>query len=230
MGVILASSSSCEFSIYRLYITVVDREGRLESFNNIILRNLSDNANLVHGILRAHKQFEDLGTFTLVRGLREIRRAQAAKDERARQADGNVDKGKSRADDADLEEPHEEKARLLRRENDSSLDLPRGTESFETLPETISRQSVGPGIGNESVQPTPPMSPTASDAPPRVRISEKARGKMRMGRSLSLEMTGSLEHLAAAGVGRNGFIPTQEWVSWSLNLRGYCMLIEILPP
>ena len=63
----------------------------------MILRNLSDNANLVNGILRAHKQFEDLGTFTLARGLREIRRAQAAKDDRSRQ-EGGVDKGKKRAE------------------------------------------------------------------------------------------------------------------------------------
>lgn len=178
---------------------------RLEAFNQVILRNLSDNANLVNGILRSHKQFEDLGTFTIARGLREIRRAQTAKDERVRQGDGGVDKGKHRADD--LEEAHEEKARLLRQENDSSLDLPQGTDSVDALPESISRKVIP---GNESAHPTPPMSPTMSDTPPRP--SEKARGKMRVGRSLSMELTGSLEQLAAAGVGRNGFIPTQEWV------------------
>lgn len=54
--------------------------------------------------------------------------------------------------------------------------------------------------------------------------SEKARGKMRAGRSMSDDMTGSLERLAASGVGRNGFVPTQEWVSsrdcltWSLQI------------
>lgn len=173
-----------------------------------MLRNLSDNANLVNGILRAHKQFEDLGTFTLARGLREIRRAQAAKDDRSRQ-EGGVDKGKKRADD--LEEAHEEKARLLRRENDSSLDLPRANDSIEALPESISRKAII--SGTESAHPTPPMSPTISDTPPRK--SEKARGKMRVGRSLSMELTGSLEQLAAAGVGRNGFVPTQEWVCYS---------------
>ncbi len=180
------------------------------------MRNLADNANLVHGVLRAHKQFEDLGTFTLARGLREIRRAQAAKDERSHQSDTGVDKGKNRADD--LEEAHEEKARLLRRENDSSLDRPRGTESAETLPESISRNS---SLGQEIVHPTPPMSPTVGDTPPKP--SEKARGKMRVGRSLSVEMTGSLEQLAAAGVGRNGFVPTQEWVWTHLSFILHCV-------
>ena len=53
-----------------------------------------------------------------------------------------------------------------------------------------------------------PEGQNATSAP-----SEKARGKMRAGRSMSDDMTGSLERLAASGVGRNGFVPTQEWVS-----------------
>jgi hypothetical protein len=48
-------------------------------------------------------------------------------------------------------------------------------------------------------------------------VSEKARGKMKARRSVSMDATGSLERIAAAGVGKNGFVPTQEWVrsSWS---------------
>ena len=46
------------------------------------------------------------------------------------------------------------------------------------------------------------------------RRSEKARGKMKE-RSPEDEMDESLERIAAAGVGRNGFVPTQDWVaSW----------------
>ncbi len=40
------------------------------------------------------------------------------------------------------------------------------------------------------------------------RASEKARGKMRERRSLSIDGVG----VPAASVGRNGFVPTQEWV------------------
>jgi len=43
--------------------------------------------------------------------------------------------------------------------------------------------------------------------------SEKAKGKMKERRSSS--NSSSLERIAAQGVGRNGFMPTQEWVtSW----------------
>ncbi|KAI0797781.1 high-temperature-induced dauer-formation protein-domain-containing protein [Abortiporus biennis] len=187
----------------------------LESFNNVILRNLSENPNLVYGILRAHKAFEDLGTFTLARGLREIRRAQIAKEER--QQGNGVDKGKRRADNDDIEAAHDEKARMLRSEN-NSLDLPRNTDSVDNLPEVHPMKSSQEDVDSIT---QPLMSPGNADmvftphAP-----SEKARGKMRAGRSLSIEMTGSLERLAiSGGVGRNGFIPTQEWVtSWQQGL------------
>lgn len=165
----------------------------------------------MYAVIRAHKNFEDLGTFTLARGLREIHRKQQAKDERARQESG-VDKGKQRAD-VDLEEgPHEEKARLLRHEQNSSVDLPRHTGSIETLPESSAPSADGP------VPPSVPTSPTSAGISTPQVPSEKARGKMRAGRSLSGDMTGSLERLASAGVGRNGFVPTQEWVSVFLSM------------
>ena len=187
----------------------------------MILRNLTDNPNLVYATVRAHKGFEDLGTFTLARGLREIRRKQQAKEERARQESG-ADKGKQRAG-IDLEEgPHEEKARVLRNEQNNSVDLPSNTESNETLPETSEPS------GDRPIPPSVPTSPTSATTP---RVpSEKARGKMRAGRSLSGDMTGSLERLASAGVGRNGFVPTQEWVSTShLSDYTYTMLTSLIP-
>ncbi|KAI0807242.1 high-temperature-induced dauer-formation protein-domain-containing protein [Fomes fomentarius] len=184
----------------------------LEAFNGVVLHNLSENSNLVYGIIHAHKQFEDLGTFTLARGLREVRRIQQAKEERAKQGKGSLDKGKSRAADIEEGAPASEKARLLRSEADS-LDLPRNTESTDTLPEGHARPLMSPTATEGSGLSTPPSDGLAA-------MSEKARGKMRAaGRSLSGDMTGSLEHLAAAGVGRNGFVPTQEWVSsWHQGL------------
>ena len=187
----------------------------LEAFNGVLLHNLSENPNLVYGIVRAHKHFEDLGTFTLARGLREIRRVQQAKEECAKQGKGSIDKGKNRAPDEEQGDPASEKARLLRNET-GSLDLPRTTESTDTLPEGPHARPV-----DEESPTRPLMSPTAAETPglppipdSSAAMSEKARGKMRAaGRSLSGDMTGSLERLAAAGVGRNGFVPTQEWVS-----------------
>ena len=177
----------------------------LDHHHSVLLRNLSDNPNLVYGILHAHKAFEDLGTFTLARGLREIRRIQQAKEERAKAGDANADKGKERANPQDEEQPHEEKARLLR--NEGSGDYPSNGGSTE---------NVRANSEDEGAATMPLMSPTLSEHQPlgTRELSEKARGKMRAaGRSLSGDMTGSLERLAAAGVGRNGFVPTQEWVS-----------------
>ncbi|KAI0362682.1 hypothetical protein OH77DRAFT_1500300 [Trametes cingulata] len=203
----------------------------LEVFNGVLLHNLSENPNLVYAILHAHKQFEDLGTFTLARGLREIRRIQQLKEERAAQAQGrgSLDKGKRRARDEEEGAPQSEKARLLQREM-GSLDLQRTTGSTDTLPEGQAR------TGDD--HPTRPlMSPTATETQigsegTSVK-SEKARGKMRAGRSSSGDMTGSLERLAASGVGRNGFVPTQEWVaSWQQGLPlDTIMLVisELLP-
>ncbi|KAH9946300.1 high-temperature-induced dauer-formation protein-domain-containing protein [Epithele typhae] len=219
----------------------------LEAFTSILLHNLSENPNVIYGLIRAHKQFEDLGTFTLARGLREIRRVQQTKEERARQKqDAATAKGKRRITDEEQGDPASEKARLLSREAAGSLDLPRASESLDSLPQpgaaaagdddappSTAHPLMSPGEAPIAFNPTPPPAArSSSDGPPG--ISEKARGKMRAaGRSLSGDMTGSLERLAAAGVGRNGFVPTQEWVaSWHQGLPlDVIMLViaELLP-
>ncbi|KZS98946.1 hypothetical protein SISNIDRAFT_499612 [Sistotremastrum niveocremeum HHB9708] len=194
----------------------------LEIFNAIIQHHLAENPNVIYGILRSHQVFEDLGTFTLARGLREIRRIQLKTEQRRDDAE---QKGKTKAP----MEASAEKARLLESEgvelpsqSESMESLPRGRtarESHDTLPENIDSQ-------NEEATPgSPPVQILASPAAenpvlsgPVNGMSEKARGKMRQ-RSMSGDITGSLERLAAAGVGRNGFVPTQEWVtSWQQGL------------
>ncbi|KAI0083976.1 high-temperature-induced dauer-formation protein-domain-containing protein [Irpex rosettiformis] len=188
----------------------------LEVFNGILLRNLSDNPNVVYNIVRHHKTFEDLGTFTLARGLREIRRVQLAKENREKGGDATR---KSSTETPESEEPRDEKARLARSESLASLELSRsgsGQDDLEAQRNAPSEEDVRTG--------RPLMSPSLStDASfpegQRSGPSEKARGKMRAGRSMSDDMTGSLERLAASGVGRNGFVPTQEWVtSWQQGL------------
>ncbi|KAJ7632398.1 high-temperature-induced dauer-formation protein-domain-containing protein [Roridomyces roridus] len=188
----------------------------LEIFNTVILHNLSANPNVIYSILSAHKTFEDLGTFTLSGGLREIRRVQLAKEEQARKADV---KGKGpRVDDS---QPHEEKAKLLRTESETALALSESAES-----QTGSEPEVQ---DPEMVLPT---SPTSDTMPASTSTSEKARGKMRARRSQSLEGI-NLDRVAAAGVGRNGFVPTQEWVtSWQQGLPLDCVMLlisELLP-
>ena len=171
---------------------------RLESFNSTILHNLSDNPNLIYGILTAHKTFEDLGTFTLSRGLREIKRVQLAKEELTRKNEGKS-KDRSLTDETgEEEEPSDEKARLLESEQDGENDL-AALEEGTRQPETLDRARS-------------PEENLPSMAGPASTISEKVRGKRRAQRSTSMDAQGSLERIAAAGVGKNGFVPTQEWV------------------
>ncbi|KAH8108473.1 high-temperature-induced dauer-formation protein-domain-containing protein [Phellopilus nigrolimitatus] len=209
----------------------------LEVFNGVILNHLDENPNLIYAILRSHKTFEDLGTFTLARGLREIRRVQLAKEEQAKRQSGAI-KGK-KADDTEQEAPEHEKARLLTTESRDALGLSVEPDLEARMPHDRPRpvrsDSIQEGHDTEAEQITltqPLMSPTTSEAPES--RSEKARGKMReRQRSESLDMSGSLERIAAAGVGRNGFVPTQDWVtSWQQGLPLDPVLLvisELLP-
>lgn len=177
---------------------------RLEAFNSVIHHHLSENANLTYGILSSHKKFEELGTFTLARGLREIRRVQLAREEQARRVNSH--------DEASDDAPsaHNEKARLS--ENDGSSDTPTRPE-VGTSPQ--SREDHGETTPRSA---TPLTAGATSQYSSEHELTEKARGKMKERRSSSLDMNPSLERLAAAGIGRNGFVPTQEWVSNFQNL------------
>lgn len=172
---------------------------RLEVFNSVILHHLPENAHLIYAILQAHKTFEELGTFTLARGLREIRRVQLAKEEPNKRPDS---KNSSPRVSSDVREPQEEKARLLESEGNSE-DSP---------------SQLGPEGSTATI---PVVSPTADGIAGAENISadlsEKARGKMKARRSGSLDI--SLERIAATGVGRNGFVPTQEWVILSFHFQ-----------
>lgn len=168
-------------------------------FNSVIFHHLSDNPNLLYGILTAHKIFQDLGTFTLARGLREIKRVELAREEQAAQSERDRKAPSRQEDDLESGDPHAEKVRLLQqqdgilqREAESSRDA--STEDGEG---TVVR----------------PIISQSSESAPGTPTSEKARGKMRERRSLSLDTDSSAERMASAGVGRNGFVPTQEWVS-----------------
>ncbi|KII88756.1 hypothetical protein PLICRDRAFT_41986 [Plicaturopsis crispa FD-325 SS-3] len=202
----------------------------LEIFNSVILHNVQENPNLIYAILTAHKAFEDLGTFTLARGLREIRRVQLAKEEQARKSETGKNPARTAGGD---EEPHEEKARLLESESVAALGESVSEERVSGSPQTPEQQQ----HEDEPSTTQPLTSPTTENAPlvaAPSSISEKARGKMRAPRrSNSIETTGSLERIAASGIGRNGFVPTQEWVtSWQqgLPLDSVMLLIsELLP-
>lgn len=118
---------------------------------------------------------------------------------------------------------------MLERENTNALGLTSRLQSADSLTEVRvdstqeeGTAAVSGGAAADATEDTtfsqPLMSPTAtsppsSGFPPLPAVSEKARGKMRdRGRSLSLETDASLDRVALAGVGRNGFVPSQEWV------------------
>lgn len=166
--------------LHRLHLT---HNNRLEVFNSVT-HNVSDNPNLIYAILSSHNIFEDLGTFTLTRGLREIKRAQVLKEEQAQKADGTV-KSRGSEESRESSDPGAEKSRLL---------------SEEDQPNTEGETSVEGGSPEEAEEGRASNSTT--------RASEKARGKMRERRSSSIDVVG----VPATSVGRNGFVPTQEWV------------------
>jgi hypothetical protein len=176
-----------------------NRASRLEVFNTIIFHNLSENASLVHGILFAHKTFETLGTFTLASGLLEIQRAQISKDEQGAKSKGKL-KMRSSSEDASAE-PLDEKAKLAEIRSAADVDLEIGRD--------ILNQPLDPPHGSQQTDDVHVTTPTVDSPTP---SSTKARGKMKERPSISLDNLGNLDRMAAAGVGINGFVPTEEWV------------------
>ncbi|KDQ20543.1 hypothetical protein BOTBODRAFT_26557 [Botryobasidium botryosum FD-172 SS1] len=206
----------------------------LETLNGILYHQLAENPNVVYAILRSHKTFEDLGTFTLARGLKEIQRIQQAKEEQQK---------KQQQQQRDVKSPdpqgerRDEKAVLLDRErereseSEERIDSVRNSESEDhAAGGGTPSDSRAASVSGEGVEPDH----GGTTGTPR-KISEKARGKMRARSSESVDTTASLERLAAAGVavGRNGFVPTQEWVSsWQQGLPLDPVLLtiaELLP-
>ncbi|KAG2115361.1 high-temperature-induced dauer-formation protein-domain-containing protein [Suillus discolor] len=178
----------------------------LEVFNSVVFHHLSDNPNLLYAIITAQKTFEELGTFTLTRGLREIQRVQRIKEEQASQAEHDRKDGPQQ-ERVSVESAHQEKSRLLRNESDPAFTIESTSFSGEDLEA---------GLGGHEQTETRPLTSLPSENSPTTSTStitaasEKARGKMKARRSLSSDTING-DRMAAAGIGRNGFLPTQEW-------------------
>jgi len=189
-----------------------NHESRLEIFNSVIAYHPSDNPNLIYALLRAHRTFEDLGTFTLARGLRDVRRMQLATEDQPHDQDN---KGKGKVVE-EYDQPHQEKQRLLEQENAQSVD---SLTEVRVVPRDQHQQDPA-GHVEEIPSSQPLMSSTIDQATftgPLTAVSEKARGKMPERRSTSLDTNNSLDRATATAVGWNGFVPTQEWVRTSLH-------------
>ncbi|KAG8821176.1 hypothetical protein FRC19_008197 [Serendipita sp. 401] len=214
----------------------------LDAFNSILFHHPSENPHFLYSLLRSHAIFQDLAIFTLARGLRDIK--QREEETRSSEHGPNPQaKQSTRNSDASPEAPHEEKARLLAAEGRVSPPLvdrqsiARELESSSPLANTLLNQSI------ESIRIASPP-PTGSSNWSEQRqfasssgdhgqaLSEKARGKLRE-RDDSLDMSDPALRAAAVAVGKNGFIPTQEWVSsWQRGLPIDPILLaisELLP-
>ena len=129
-----------------------------------------------------------------------------AKEERDNKP--NDPKSKAPVDDIELGDPGAEKARMLQNEG--------ATRGDQNAQETDSETNPSARASSEEYV-TATVFPT-SDNPYESQISEKARGKLRERRSPSIDTLGPLDHVPL-NIGRNGFVPTQEWVtSWQ---QGY---------
>ncbi|KAH7345069.1 high-temperature-induced dauer-formation protein-domain-containing protein [Rhizoctonia solani] len=163
----------------------------LEVFNNVITHHLQGNPNLIYALLRARNVIEGLSVFTLRGGVREVRRREEAAKGLDTKGKGKVVPGTDNAD------PSREKRDLIEREKAQLVPTPEELES-------------GLAGGDDELA-----------AP--IGMSEKARGKMRedagMGRAESIDLSAEEELAAAVALGKNGFVPTQEWVSsWQRGL------------
>ncbi|KAI9566513.1 high-temperature-induced dauer-formation protein-domain-containing protein [Boletus coccyginus] len=192
----------------------------LEVFNLVIFHQLSDNPNLLYGILTTHKTFQELGTFTLTGALREIKRVELAREEQAAQSERNRKGLGHQEEDLERGDPYAEKVRLLQQQ--------------DVTPDREAESSHDPNMeGEEGPTVERPIVPQNPESVPGTPTSEKARGKMRERRSPSLDENSSAERTLSAGIGRNGFVPTQEWVtSWQQGLPlDTVMLVisELLP-
>jgi len=95
----------------------------------------------------------------------------------------NPGKGKGKAG-MEGETAVEEKARLLAEEGSRSIDLEAGQAT------TSSAAAAAAAAG----------------------VLEKTEGKLSSSRSESVDIAPTMERALAAEIGRNGFVPTQEWV------------------
>ncbi|CAG8439428.1 1323_t:CDS:10 [Ambispora leptoticha] len=208
----------------------------LEAFNNIIQYQFSDNPHVIYAIVRTHKKFEDLAEFTLAKGLLEIKRIQAAKEERRKQARGSTKQvvesdtkslssstpSSPLSQDAGTTKPSSRSDSINSRQHGSNAthhsdEHDEFNEKAELMHSSIhSDDSHGGGDHNHNENDNDEGSG---------HLSEKARGKLPEGvspadRRQSGDSSRSQNIIVPPfAVGKSGFVPTEDWVSsWHSNL------------
>ncbi|GAA6005431.1 hypothetical protein JCM10207_002979 [Rhodosporidiobolus poonsookiae] len=174
----------------------------LETFNNIIHHNLASNPHLLYALLQTRRRFSLLSSFTLAEGIAEARRLRAAR--RARQASSPGSLGAI---------PEGQAAPL-------SPTLSAAGASEKALGKRRERNLSVSSLADLSLGGSPAGSPGLADGAGARSPSEDGAG----GRE-------SLDLSAEPGeerpfVGKNGFVPTEEWVaSWQSGLPLDTLLI-----
>lgn len=220
----------------------------LETFNNIIHYQMPDNPHLIYSIIKVHQRFENLATFTLHEGLKEI--------DRVKQRRQQFPKLSTRSP----HDPTSPKASLLgsRRgsigEDDgiSKVDSQHSTfgnddhQSQEEVEEELRTLRVsatdkkGKGKMTDQVRKSSlnvPLSSSSCSSEP-FQVIESRKSSVVFSNSGSGSWTDLNQFVdsptkAAQAIGKNGFIPTESWVaSWrdSLPLDTIQIMLSELKP
>ncbi|MBW0499504.1 hypothetical protein O181_039219 [Austropuccinia psidii MF-1] len=204
----------------------------LETFNNIIHFQMPDNPHLIYSIIRIHQRFENLATFTLQEGLKEICRSKQRKQST---------------------KSHDKRNQSI---NSGQIDLARIGLGLNSTPEGDSIQSIGNSDGIQSTVEIEGTSKISDKAKGKMREGRKSSIQTEANASSFSSITelssnelpksttslqeGNLNskkenHLTVTpqSVGKNGFVPNESWVaSWrdSLPLDTIQIMLTELKP
>ncbi|KAG9288895.1 hypothetical protein G9A89_019517 [Geosiphon pyriformis] len=210
----------------------------LEAFNNIVQYQFSDNPHVIYAIVRTHKKFEELAEFTLAKGLLEVKRIQAVKEEHRKHTRNlsvlkvvETETKKPSADVTTLQPISDvNENTTFRRQNSHGQD-----EEQEELNEKI--ELMNTSLHSDSSHGNHSENGEIEEGPGY--LSEKARGKLPEGvtaadRRQSGDSTRSNNIiLTPFAIGKSGFVPTEDWVSsWHSNLPLGTLLVllsELVP-
>ncbi|KAF3935277.1 hypothetical protein ABW19_dt0204722 [Dactylella cylindrospora] len=194
----------------------------LEAMNSIIEHQYSSNPSFIYAILRSHKRFETLRTFTLESGREEIEKQQRLQKDSA----------------SDIMQP--DSPRAMSRSNTTttqSSDAPADPETF-TIGDSDDSDDDSPPQSRSSAMMTPSSTTFESrgnsideTVPIQLRgMSEKARGKLPMGQlsrqNSALSVASHSSSMAYNSAGE--FVPSPEWIETWLPLLPLHTILTVI--
>ncbi|KAI9279691.1 high-temperature-induced dauer-formation protein-domain-containing protein [Umbelopsis sp. AD052] len=191
----------------------------LESFNNIIQYQFTDNPNVIYALIRAHSKFEKLRDFTLAGALQDITRIELAKEEKRRKSQQMPG------------ETHEstDTTRVAQAESTApSLESSEQTADQQALSEKArgKRKEEDPSAASDAAPET--AVPAVNEPPAVATVVSDPSEHLRRQSSASSIMSQTL-----APGNRSRFTPTQAWVdSWqpTLPITPILLMLDNLVP